>query len=246
MGKSSVSPNLQDKLVQRQEVQIGHVRCVLSHPLKMVADLRPMGSTWPLGPVAAHFAMSLTPEATKAICAWLDLLLVWNAKLDLTAARTKEELLDLMLADAFALSVRIPQGVQVVDVGVGAGAPGLALAIVRPDLRVTLVEPLAKRTAFLRTCLGHLDRLDVTIQRMKGDQLATQSPGAFDVAISRATLSPPEWLALGTRLVRTGGDVWVLLARDAPPDPGKTSLEEDASYTLPAAGSSRRAVRYRV
>lgn len=212
----------------------------------MVADLRPMGNTWPLGPVAAHFSVSLTQDATRAICAWLDLLVLWNAKLDLTAARSQVELLELMLADALVLSARIPQAAQVVDVGVGAGAPGLALAIVRPDLRVTLVEPLAKRTAFLRTCLGHLDRLDVTIQRMKGDQLVTQSPNAFDVAVSRATLSPSEWLALGTRLVRPGGDVWVLLARDAPPDPGETSLEEDASYTLPSAGSGRRAVRYRV
>ncbi len=212
----------------------------------MVADLRPMGSTWPLGPVAAHFSVTLSPEAEKALATWLDLLVVWNAKLDLTAARSQAELLDLMLADAFALSVRLPQGVSVVDVGVGAGAPGLALAIVRPDLRVTLVEPLAKRTAFLRTCLGHLDRLDVSIQRMKGDQLATQSPNAFDVAISRATLPPPDWLALGARLVRPGGEVYVLLARDEPPEAGKTSLEEDVSYTWPNAGSVRRAVRYRV
>jgi 16S rRNA (guanine527-N7)-methyltransferase len=212
----------------------------------MVADLRPMGSTWPLGPVAAHFSATLTPEAARAVCAWLDLLVVWNAKLDLTAARSQAELLDLMLADALALSLRVPKGAQVVDVGVGAGAPGLPLAIVRPDLRVTLVEPLAKRTAFLRTCLGHLDRLDVIIHRMKGDELATQLPNAFDVAISRATLPPPAWLALGTRLVRPGGEVWVLLARDEPPEPGKTSLEEDVSYTWPNAGSVRRAVRYRV
>ncbi|MEO6576672.1 MAG: RsmG family class I SAM-dependent methyltransferase [Polyangiaceae bacterium] len=205
-----------------------------------------MGSAWPLGPMAAHFSANLTGVAAKAVCAWLDLLVVWNAKLDLTAARSQGELLDLMLADALALSVRVPEGAKVVDVGVGAGAPGLALAILRPDLRVSLVEPLAKRTAFLRTCLGHLDRLDVSIHRMKGDQLATQMPNAFDVAISRATLPPPDWLALGTRLVRPAGEVWVLLARDEPPEPGKTSLEEDVSYTWPNAGSVRRAVRYRV
>ena len=59
-----------------------------------------------------------------------------------------------MLADALRPRAAHPRGARVVDVGTGAGAPGLALALLRPDLRVTLVEPLGKRAAFLRTVLG--------------------------------------------------------------------------------------------
>jgi len=53
-----------------------------------------------------------------------------------------------MLADAFVLAQLLPEKVSVVDVGTGAGGPALGLAFLRPDLAVTLVEPLAKRTSF--------------------------------------------------------------------------------------------------
>ncbi len=79
-----------------------------------------------------------------AIALWLERLEEWNARIDLTAARSREELVDLMVADALVLAPRMPTGARVVDVGTGAGAPGLALALLRADLRVTLVEPLGE------------------------------------------------------------------------------------------------------
>jgi 16S rRNA (guanine527-N7)-methyltransferase len=121
-----------------------------------------------------------------------------------------------------------------VDVGAGAGAPGLALALLRPDLKVTLAEPLAKRVAFLRTVIGTLGRTDITLVRERGEKLK----GDWDVAISRATLPPAEWLPLGLRLAPS---VWVLLAKEPPP-PG--DIAEDHAYVWPRTGAARRAVRY--
>ena len=69
-----------------------------------------------------------------------------------------------MLADALVMSRSFAPGTRVLDVGTGAGAPGLALALMRPDLVVTLCEPLAKRTSFLRTVLGTVGRSDVRIE----------------------------------------------------------------------------------
>jgi 16S rRNA (guanine527-N7)-methyltransferase len=168
------------------------------------------------------------------------LLLEWNARMDLTAARTEAELVDLMVADALVLAARIPKGASVVDVGSGAGAPGLPLALVRPDLKVALVEPLAKRVAFLRTVIGTLGRTDVRLERGRGES----TRGVWDVAISRATLAPADWVALGVTMVSPGGSVWALLARDEPPVvPGATQTEEIA-YTWPCTAAARRAVRY--
>jgi 16S rRNA G527 N7-methylase RsmG len=93
-------------------------------------------------------------EARAALLDWLDGIVEWNARIDLTAARSDDELVDLMVADALVLSRHVAEAARVVDVGSGAGAPGLALAILRPDLDVTLVEPLDKRVAFLRTSIG--------------------------------------------------------------------------------------------
>lgn len=182
------------------------------------------------------------PEsALPAIARWLDLLVEWNARIDLTAARSEDDLVELMVADALVLASRLPEGAKVVDVGAGAGAPGLALALLRPDLAVTLVEPLAKRTAFLRTVVGTLDRTDVAIASAKGEALAAGRPDAFDVAISRATLAPAAWVPLGLRLASS---CWALLARDEPPVVEDAAIAEDVAYAWPFGGAPRRAVRY--
>jgi 16S rRNA (guanine527-N7)-methyltransferase len=184
----------------------------------------------------------LSADAASGLARWLGELVAWNTRLDLTAARTTEELLDLMIVDALVLAPRIEQNTTVVDVGTGAGAPGLALAIVRPDLRVTLVEPLAKRVAFLRTVLGALGREDVGLLRMRDDELKTR----WDVAVARATFPPAEWLERGASLVPPGGSVWVLLAKEAPPEREGAAIADDVAYTWPGTAVPRRAVRYRV
>lgn len=135
----------------------------------------------------------------------------------------------------------MPAGAKVVDVGTGAGAPGLALALMRPDLRVTLVEPLTKRVSFLRTVLGTLGRLDVELVRGRAEEMASARPGAWDVAVSRATLAPAIWIPVGLELAPTA---WALLAREEPPSiEGATALD-DVSYTWPLTSASRRAVRF--
>lgn len=172
---------------------------------------------------------------------WLELLVTWNARIDLTAARSEDELVDLMVSDAVALLPHVPHGARVVDVGTGAGAPGLALALLRPDLHVTLVEPLAKRISFLRTVLGTVGRADVVLAHERGEAFAVRHPHAFDVAISRATLAPAAWVPLGLALA---GRAWALLAKDAPPEVPGARLREDVSYTWPVTAAGRRAVAF--
>lgn len=190
---------------------------------------------------ATFEALGIRAEARGPLRAWLGLLEEWNARIDLTAARTKDELVDLMLADAAELAKHLPQGARVVDVGTGAGAPGLALALMRPDLDVTLVEPLAKRASFLRTVVGTVGRADVKILRERGDAVRARAPRAFDVAISRATLPPPEWVPLALGLAPIA---WVLLAKDEPPVVADARVDADVAYTWPRTGAQRRAVRY--
>jgi 16S rRNA (guanine527-N7)-methyltransferase len=194
--------------------------------------MRRTGSSWLQGvdgPVISELA-------ARELDAWLDQLAAWNQKMDLTAARSADELVDLMVADAAFLRDRIPEHARVVDVGTGAGAPGLALAILRRDLTVTLAEPLVKRVSFLRTTIAALGLTHVKLEAVRGEALPKD---AFDVAISRATLPPAEWLALGLTLAPA---CWVFLAKELPL-PG--AIEFDAEYTWPRTGVSRRAVLYR-
>lgn len=188
------------------------------------------------------------PEGGAArLVQWIEAVASWNRKVDLTAARSDEELVDLMVADAAILARHIAEGLHVVDVGSGAGAPGLPLSMLRPDLRVTLVEPMDKRVAFLRRSVG----LDAPLRpasspapkvvRGRGEALVGASP--FDAAISRATLDPNDWLALGHELA-PAGPVWVLLARGEPPLHPARRLDADVGYNWPLTGAARRAVSY--
>ncbi len=183
----------------------------------------------------------LEESARLPLVRWLELLTEWNKRIDLTAARTEAELTDLMLADAGELSRHIGPSLRVVDIGTGAGAPGLALALMRPDLELTLVEPLAKRTSFLRTVVGTIGRTDVTIFRERGEAIAARMPNGFDVAISRATLPPPDWIPLALKLAPVA---WALIAREEPPEVPGARIDADLAYAWPATGAQRRAVRY--
>ncbi|HXN32893.1 MAG TPA: RsmG family class I SAM-dependent methyltransferase [Polyangiaceae bacterium] len=193
--------------------------------------------------VAARLGAALDPTASAHIALWLARLGEWNARTNLTAARSPEELVDLMLADALVLAPHMPPGATLVDIGAGAGAPGLALALVRRDLRVTLVEPLGKRASFLRTVIGAVGRPDIAIERARGEALSPQPP--WDVAVSRATLPPEAWLDLGTRLVVPGGTIWVLVAGESAPTHPRAALELDQAYVWPLTGAPRRLLRYR-
>lgn len=204
---------------------------------------------WPLPGLDAADPRVPTERArvVDGLVRWLDLVRTWNKKIDLTAAKTDADLSELGVLDAVEIAGRVdPRARRIVDVGTGFGAPGLAVAVLRPDLEVTLVEPLGKRASFLRTTIGALGATDrVTVAETKGEALA-ETGAAFDVAMSRATLSPPAWAALGSRLA-PDGEVVVLLAREDVPVPEGREIAWTTTYRTRAgaprvaAGLRRRA-----
>ncbi|HET9932196.1 MAG TPA: RsmG family class I SAM-dependent methyltransferase [Polyangiaceae bacterium] len=179
--------------------------------------------------------------ALEQLLLWTTRVLEWNQRIDLTAARSHDELVDLLVADAAAIAMvgagRL-SGAWV-DVGSGAGGPGLGLALLVPESSLTLVEPKAKRVAFLRSVLGELAVSRVRVQRARSDELPS---GTFDGALSRATFSPGEWLKEGARLART--HVWVLLAQAEAPPATEFRPVLDHRYVWPLTGAERRLVLY--
>lgn len=195
--------------------------------------------------LAAFGRSAEEPQASSTLgarlCDWVERVVSWNQRIDLTAARTVDELVDLFVADAALLATTLEPGCRpsLVDVGSGAGAPGVGIALLAPEIGMTLVDPKAKRVAFLRTVLGSLDRGDVRVERKRVDELPDL---AWDIAVSRATLEPSEWLAEGARIARQR--VWVLLAHgDSPVRPGLRAVHE-RHYVWPLTGLARRAVAY--
>jgi 16S rRNA (guanine527-N7)-methyltransferase len=178
-------------------------------------------------------------SAAEGLWRYLDLLIEWNSRVDLTAARDNDELFDLMVSDALVLHRFAVSGQRWVDVGSGAGAPGLALSLLNSRLRVTLVEPRQKRVAFLRAVVGTLGIAGANVERARAEDLTA---GSWDTAVSRATFAPEEWLRHGSALA--GSAVWVLLARAEAPKLEGWVPDLDVDYEWPLVGVARRAVRY--
>lgn len=161
------------------------------------------------------------------IAAYFDLLLEWNVRVNLTGARSLEELLGDHLPDSFALARLCPAASVVVDVGAGGGLPGVPFSVLRPDCRTLLVEPRAKRTAFLATAKRVLGCATMEVARCRHDEL---SRGSFDVASSRATFPPEAWIEAGSPLVRAGGRVVVFTAVALPYNQGGFALVDSVEY----------------
>ncbi len=102
----------------------------------------------------------------------------------------------------------LPQGCTVADVGSGAGLPGLVWALVRPDLQVTLIEPLLRRATFLSDVVDELTLSDrVSVLRARAEDVA---PATFDVVTARAVARLPQLLVWTLPLAHVGGVVLAL------------------------------------
>lgn len=108
----------------------------------------------------------------------------------------------------------VPPDATVVDVGSGAGLPGIPLAIARPDLWVTLVEPLERRTVFLEEVVAALGLTNVRVLRGRADQVVDLCGGA-DVVTSRAVAPLAKLMAWSAPLARIGGQVLAMKGSSA-------------------------------
>ena len=171
-----------------------------------------------LGRLGKEWRVPLDGPQAEALLAYARLLLAWGAKINLTGARSIEVLLDDHFPDAFAVASRVSEAERAVDVGSGGGLPALPLALLRPTLSIDLCEPVAKKGAFLRTAIRELGLADrVRLWPVRGEALAKREPVSFDVALSRATFAPADWLVFARALVRPGGRIFALAAPDAVP-----------------------------
>ncbi len=123
----------------------------------------------------------------------------------LLGPREADRLWDRHLLNSVALAELLSPGEQIADIGSGAGLPGIPLALARPDLRVTLIEPLLRRSDFLREVIEDLD-LDVTVVRGRAEeQTVRQVVGEADAVVSRAVASLDKLTKWSMPLLRPGG-----------------------------------------
>lgn len=169
-------------------------------------------------------------DSTKTISQYVDILASRGIDWGLIGPRERDRLWERHILNSVALSPLIPQGAAVVDVGSGAGLPGLPLAILRPDLRVTLLEPLLRRVDFLNLAVPELDLAD-RVEVIRGR--AEDHRARYDIVTCRAVAPLPRLLGWCMPLAKRGGRLLALK--------GVSAAEEVA-----AAGDELRGLRARV
>jgi 16S rRNA (guanine527-N7)-methyltransferase len=138
----------------------------------------------------AVFGITLSPDQIGQFEAYQKLLLDWNQRMNLTAIREPRQIQQRHFLDALtcSLATGVLNGRSLIDVGTGAGFPGLPLKILYPDLRLTLVESVVKKTRFLEAVVAELGLNDVTIVSERAEKLGQEATyrEQYDWAMARA------------------------------------------------------------
>jgi len=195
---------------------------------------------------ARALGLDLPAATAAALARYGDLLLRWNRSINLLARGAgADDVVERHLLDSLALLRLGPPTGRVLDVGSGAGLPGLVLAAAAPGVTaLTLLEPTAKRVAFLRTAARELGLAGVTV---RAERLEDVGPDErFDWLVSRATFAPAEWVRRAAPLLAPGGRLAVMLSQVAVDDVAAAAAEvglrvlaQDA-FALPGSGAARR------
>jgi|UniRef100_A0A7C5ELI8 16S rRNA (guanine527-N7)-methyltransferase len=160
---------------------------------------------------AAILETPLAPETLAQVQVYLQELKTWNARVNLTGLKTDREIVIKHFLDSLAVLPYLAGATSLVDLGSGAGFPGLVLKLARPDLALTLVESRGKKAAFLQYLVALLKLPGVEVKEMRlTPKLARKWGPSFTAVISRATFKLPELLALAAPLLFPGGRVLAL------------------------------------
>ena len=144
------------------------------------------------------------PQAEK-LCRYYEMLMDWNSRMNLTAITGEDEVLKKHFADSLLPLELIPEGANLIDVGTGAGFPGMVLKILRPDMELTLLDSLDKRVNFLSETCGMLGFGDTACVHARAEEAPAGFRESFDIAVSRAVARLNVLCELCLPLVRQGG-----------------------------------------
>jgi 16S rRNA (guanine527-N7)-methyltransferase len=152
----------------------------------------------------------LADESVEKCARLLSELERWNARINLTAIREPREMVGGHLLDSLAIRPLI-HGKSLIDIGTGAGFPGLPIAISEPELTVELLDSNARKIGFVQHVIGELDISNATAVRSRAENYA---PGKrFDTVIARALASIPRLIEVGGHLVAEKGVMLALKGR---------------------------------
>ena len=149
-----------------------------------------------------ELGLVLSTEQQDLLLQYLLLLEKWNQVYNLTAIRNVVKMVSAHLLDSLSVVPYLPPG-SMLDVGSGAGLPGIPIAVARPQFPVTLLDSNHKKTAFLRQAMADLGLVNATVVCERVETWS--APASFDVIISRAFSDLAEFVSVAGRLLAPNG-----------------------------------------
>lgn len=186
-----------------------------------------------IAPLCEEFGVILDDEKIKKLNLYGNLLLEWNEKINLTAITEPEQVLYKHFYDCILFLKHCPvkEGASLIDVGTGAGFPGMVLKIVRPDIEVTLLDSLNKRLVFLNEVIDALSLSKIKTVHMRAEEAgkSKEHRESYDIATARAVASLPVLLEYCAPLIKKNG---VFLGMKGPSVKDEVKISEKAISIL--------------
>ena len=157
---------------------------------------------------ALKFDISLDELKIEKFFTYGDILKDWNQKMNLTAIEDDRNIIIKHFADSISICPVIKnKGSKIIDVGTGAGFPGIPLKIVHPDLKVILLDSLQKRIGFLNEVINRLDLKDISAVHSRAEEMGQHADyrEMFDISTARAVANLPVLLEYCLPFVKVGG-----------------------------------------
>ena len=178
------------------------------------------------------FDIVLTENQLAQLNQYYELLIEWNEKMNLTALTAPEDVALKHFADSLTLLkyCEVEEGASVIDVGTGAGFPGMVIKIARPDIQLTLLDSLQKRLGFLDEVCNELGFDDVELIHSRAeDGSRTELRDSFDIAVSRAVASLNTLCEYDMPYVKVDGRFIAMKGKEAQDE---MAAAENAIHTL--------------
>jgi 16S rRNA (guanine527-N7)-methyltransferase len=197
-----------------------------------------------LGEGIAAMRLDVSPAQQDKLMNYLALMFKWNAVYNLTSLRDPMQMVTHHLLDSLAAVPAFAAAQNVLDVGSGGGLPGIVLAIVRPDMKVSMIDTVHKKTAFLTQVKAELGLANVTVYTARVEQL--QVSDKFDVITSRAFADLSDFVNWSSHLLADGGR-YIALKGVAPKDeqerlPEEWKVDKVEPLDVPRLGAERHLV----
>lgn len=200
---------------------------------------------------ASALGLSVSTEALAGMSKMADELLRWNAKVNLTAIVAPEEVAEKHFVDSLAVLPEVELCSSLLDLGAGAGFPGIPLALARSEFRVTLADAVAKKVGFMKHVIaasGLAGRVRAEHVRAEGNAAKEGLP-QVDAVVSRALMDLEPWLQLAKDYVLPGGRVVAMMGQTPGADRARLAAQSAGlefvslrEYMLPFSKVSRAVV----